>query len=121
MKLMTKAIEKRFEKTGRQEGINDPVCIAKFFCPWNYWTWYATEYDSESKNFFGVVYGHEIEWGYFNLDELQSVKGDGFSAGLGIERDRLFDSGTYHVQTTNDECRNISIVRVDGSTYHELG
>jgi hypothetical protein len=38
--------------------------------------------------FFGLVEGHEKELGYFNLSELQSVKGP---FGLKIERDMHFD------------------------------
>ena len=34
--------------------------------------------------FFGVVRGFELEWGYFALEELQSVRGP---LGLAIERD----------------------------------
>ena len=37
---------------------------------------------------FGLVDGHEREFGYFSLPELESVKGP---LGLPIERDRFFD------------------------------
>jgi|TARA_R110000803_G_C11790991_1_gene298028 hypothetical protein len=88
MKLLTKAIVNKFDKVGSQEEIKDPVVIAKFFTPWSNWTWFATEYDPERKIFFGMVHGHEKEWGYFSLDELVEVKGP---FGLGIERDMMFD------------------------------
>jgi hypothetical protein len=87
MKLLTKEIEERFKKTGSQENIEDPEIVAKFFNPTGSWTWYATEYDHNTKTFFGLVDGYEKEWGYFSLEELESVKG---SFGLGIERDRYF-------------------------------
>tara|TARA_R110002012_G_scaffold124141_2_gene275035 strand:- start:174 stop:485 length:312 start_codon:yes stop_codon:yes gene_type:complete len=88
MKLLTKAILDKFEKVGSQEEVKDPVVIAKFFTPWSHWTWFATEYDPDSKLFFGLVEGHENEWGYFSFDELASLKGP---FNLGIERDMMFD------------------------------
>jgi len=82
MKLLTKEIEERFKKIGSQENIKDPQIIVKFFS--GSWTWYATEYDQDTKTFFGLVEGHDTELGYFSLEELESVKGP---LGLGIERD----------------------------------
>ena len=91
MQLLTKELLKRFEKVGRQEDVNDPIVIAKFFNPAGAGTWYATEYDPSLKEFFGYVsiFGDwNDEWGYFSLDELESFKG---TFGLGIERDLYFE------------------------------
>jgi len=55
MKLLTKELLKRFEKVGRQEDAKDPIVIAKFFNPTGAGTWLATEYDPNSKEFFGFV------------------------------------------------------------------
>ncbi len=87
MKLLTKEIEDKFKSIGSQENLDDPVIVAKFFDPTGSWTWYATEYNPKDKIFFGLVHGHEKEWGYFSLQELESFKG---LFGLGIERDRHF-------------------------------
>ena len=87
MQLLTKEIEDRFKKIGSQENADDPEIVVKFFDPTGSWTWYATEYDPKNKTFFGLVDGHEKEWGYFSLEELKSVKG---LFGLGIERDLHF-------------------------------
>lgn len=87
MKLMTKELEARFKKTGSQDGIDNPVVIAKYFNPIGIGTWYATEYDPDTKTFFGYVslFGdHNDEWGYFTLAELEEFIG---KMGLGIERD----------------------------------
>jgi hypothetical protein len=87
MKLMTKELERRFAQVGSQEEVKDPLVIAKFFNPTGAGTWYATEYDPKDKTFFGYVsiFGDwNDEWGYFSLEELESIKG---SFGLGIERD----------------------------------
>ena len=87
MKLMTKALEKRFAQVGCQESVKDPIVIAKYFYPMGAATWYATEYDPEHRLFFGYVslFGdHNDEWGYFSLAELESFTG---RFGLGIERD----------------------------------
>ena len=90
MKLLTKALLKRFAQVGRQENSKDPIVIAKFFNPTGAGTWYATEYDPKDRIFFGYVsiFGDwNDEWGYFSLDELKSFKG---RFGLGIERDLYF-------------------------------
>lgn len=87
MKLMTKELEKRFAEVGRQENIEDPIVVAKYFNPCGAGTWWATEYYPEDKLFFGYVsiFGdHCDEWGYFSLDEFETLK---LPFGLGIERD----------------------------------
>lgn len=99
MKLLTKALRKRFEQIGRQEDSSDPIVICKFFDPCGSWTWYATEFDGDD-TFFGYVVGFEKEWGYFSLSELESVTktiqfvmnthDNSFKAVLPIERDLYF-------------------------------
>ena len=87
MKLLTAELEKRFAVVGSQEDIENPVIVAKFFDPMGPGTWYATEYDPQTKTFFGYVsiFGDwNDEWGYFSLKELESYCGP---FGLGIERD----------------------------------
>ena len=90
MKLLTKEIETKLPKLYETEGIEleDKVLQVKFFTPWSNWTWYGAEYNPETKEFFGYVQGLEDEWGYFNLGELEEIKGP---YGLGIERDMYFD------------------------------
>lgn len=94
MKLMTKEIERRLPKlysTAKQE---NPQIIVKFFCPWNQWTWFATEGEKQADGdwlFFGMVHGFEHELGNFTLSELESVTGPG---GLKIERDMWFNGKT---------------------------
>jgi DUF2958 family protein len=91
MQLMTKELERRFAQVGSQEGIRDPLVIAKFFHPIGPATWWATEYDPDERMFFGFVtlgLGETCdEWGPFALDDLESVRGP---LGLGIERDRFW-------------------------------
>ena len=90
MKLLTKALEKRFAQVGRQEDSKDPIVIARFFNPTGAGTWYATEFDPKDRVFFGYVsiFGDwNDEWGSFSLDELEAYTG---TFGLGIERDRYF-------------------------------
>lgn len=92
MKLLTNELIKRFEQVGSQEKIPtaDKIIIAKFFNPTGIGTWYATEYDPESQEFFGYasLFGdHNDEWGYFSLAELSEYRG---KFGLGIERDLYF-------------------------------
>ena len=88
MKLLTKKLINKFNKIGSQENIEDPIIVAKFFHPFSNYTWYATEYNNETKMFFGMVHGHEKELGYFSLDELSSLK----VGGLPVERDLYFSN-----------------------------
>jgi len=62
----------------------DALAVVKYFTPDADWTWFATEYDPESRMFFGLVDGFERELGYFSLDELEQLRGP---LGLPIERD----------------------------------
>ena len=87
MELLTKEIEQKLPKLYSQDGNPDARVYVKFFSPLHRWTWYATEYDAESKMFFGWVDLGCPELGYFSLEELQSYIGP---LGLGIERDILF-------------------------------
>ena len=88
MELLTKEIRAKLPKLYATEKTPpaEKVCIVKFFQPWGSWTWYAVEFDARDR-FFGLVDGFELEWGYFSLRELKSVKGPW---GLTIERDLYF-------------------------------
>ena len=88
MKLLTKEIQNKLPALYSQDGKGDEaIAQVKFFTPDSNWTWFASEYDPETKTFFGLVSGMETELGYFNLDELSSVRGP---MGLPIERDMYF-------------------------------
>ena len=118
MKLMTKEIGGLFKKIGKQEKVDDPIVVVKFFNPSGPGTWLATEliylirnkdedgdleveaskidqfkdYEVVDMLFFGYVsiFGdHNDEWGYFKLSELESLKCPPF--GMGIERDFYFN------------------------------
>jgi hypothetical protein len=83
MKLLTKELEAKLPRLYK----GTQIAYVKFFTPWSNWTWYACEYDPEEKVFFGYVEGLEKEWGYFSLQELESVRGPW---GLKVERDMYF-------------------------------
>lgn len=94
MKLMTKEILNKIPNLYAQDGKGDEAVVyVKFFNPVGEATWYATEYDPETKTFFGWVelFQGEGELGYFTLDDLESVK---LSFGMGIERDCYFGNPT---------------------------
>lgn len=84
-KLLTKALEKALPPLYASDGTPtaDQVAVVKFFTPASSWTWYAIEYDPESRTFYGLVDGQECEYGYFSLDELESLGGT-------INRDMYF-------------------------------
>lgn len=92
MKLLTKEILKRLPARYAQDGKGDDAIVyVKFFTPDSSWTWYATEYDPEDREFFGYVVGPSPELGYFSLDELEAARGP---MGLPIERDLYFEPTT---------------------------
>ena len=92
MQLVTKTLEKVFEKFPlySQDGkpINEKKVLCKFFTPWGANTWIVTEASRNEEtpgdwDFFGVVtLGYEWEWGYFSLSELQGIRGQ---FGMGVE------------------------------------
>ncbi|KKL89528.1 hypothetical protein LCGC14_1913760 [marine sediment metagenome] len=94
MKMLTKANRKALPKlyTNEEKPLSEAMAVVKFFTPWTYWTWYASEgepvLDDQGNEidfkFFGLVDGHEMELGYFLLSELESMAG---RFGLKIERD----------------------------------
>jgi len=88
MKLMTKEIEGKIPALySTEEAPFSPRVYVKFFHPLSNWTWYATEYDPATGDFFGLIDGDYKELGGFNLKELESVS----VMGLGIERDLHWD------------------------------
>ena len=91
MKMMTKEIENRIPGLGETDEMGMLARVhVKFFSPWSNWTWYATEYDPVERRFFGYVKGAYSEWGYFSLDELESVD---ISPGVpAVERDKAWNS-----------------------------
>ena len=114
MKLMTKEIIRNLPGLREQEGKGDEAIVhIKFFTPDADWTWYVTEGNpivvrngeqvEITKNdlqddeqivdwmFFGLVYGFEMEWGYFTLSQLQQIRG---CARLPVERDMHFGNPT---------------------------
>jgi hypothetical protein len=85
--------------SGEEKGRH--ACSGEVFTPDAGWTWYASEgsyvdedgyYDTDKPKvdyiMFGLVSGLEVEYGYFSLRELESVRG---SLGLPIERDLYFE------------------------------
>ena len=92
-KLLTKALEKKLPPLYAQEKKGDnAIAYAKFFSPYSNWTWYATEYDPETRTFFGLIFGLETELGYFSLDEMEEVRGP--AGAQGIERDAYYKPQT---------------------------
>ena len=94
MKLMTKEIEKRLPELGSQESVPNPKIIVKFFTPWSNWSWFVYEGEKQADGdwlFFGMVYGHEKELGYFRLKQLEGLRGP--KMGLRVERDLYFGYG----------------------------
>jgi hypothetical protein len=92
MTLLTNEIRHtlpRLYKT-KNTPLKDKVAVAKFFNPCGSWTWFAVEGEATEEGdfeFWGLVQGHEAEWGYFRLSELTAFRGQ---LGLPLERDLYF-------------------------------
>ncbi len=86
MELLPSQIRAQIPLLYATEHDTDPIVQCKLFCPWNRWTWFVTEFDTED-TLFCWVYGDEPEWGYTSLLELESIQGP---YGLRIERDLYF-------------------------------
>lgn len=97
MKLMTKELEKKFEKypLGSQEGLMEEAeVVVKYFNPYGAGTWLITEGEKQENGdwlLFGYCHIIEWEWGYVMLSELESVKVPPF--GLPIEREMYGTGG----------------------------
>jgi len=93
MKLFPKEIRETVPDLYAQDGKGGKAVVnVKFFAPSSSWTWYVVGgepmLDESGKEqdfrFFGLVDGHEKEFGDFLLSELEEVRGP---MGLPIERD----------------------------------
>ncbi len=97
MELLTEKIRNQIPELTSQEELDDPVVYVKFFTRWSNRIWLATEgepvFDASGKErdfeFFGLIHGHEVEWGSWTLNELLSLKDS--SGRLGVSRDPHFD------------------------------
>jgi hypothetical protein len=88
-KLITKAIARKIPALYAQDGQGmGAIAHLKLFTPDASWTWYVTELDPETGECFGLVCGHERELGYFELEDLEALRGP---LGLPVERDRWFE------------------------------
>ena len=102
MKLLTKAIEKKIpsDKWTLENPDQPQRVYVKYFHPFSDWNWYFTEYNPETKTFFGIVHNNltweqmrDGEYGYTSLDELESIN----ILGCPIERD-LYRDDTQTIQ-----------------------
>lgn len=86
MQLLTAQLLRRFAQVGSQEGKpeGDVIVVAKYFTPDGGFTFYATEYDPELREFFGLVECLAIEFASVPLVQLERMRGP---YGVAIERD----------------------------------
>ncbi len=97
MQLLTAELHSQLPRLYTQKKNKDPTVHLKIFCPWSNWTWFVTEGSVLIAGqfeflFFGYVIGHEEEWGYFALSEMEEMRGPG---GLTLERDLHFRPGPF--------------------------
>lgn len=73
-KLLTKELQKKLPPLYSQDGKKaETVVYGHWFSCLNGWDFYATEYDEETGDMFGFVFGAVPEMGYFNLAELEEI------------------------------------------------
>ena len=53
--------------------VAEKLLILSYKEPNTGWFWYLCEYDEIDKRAFGYVIGHECEWGYFSLEEMEAI------------------------------------------------
>ena len=96
MKLITKEIEKKMERTplySKDGQGQEAKIIVKFFNPVGSGTWLITEAEKQPDGdwlLYGYCHIQEWEWGYVMLSELQNLR---LPWGMKIERD-LYAKGT---------------------------
>ena len=92
MKLLPQQLLKKLPPLYSQPAHEDPeqemVFHVKLFTPWTDWTWYIAEYDPKDDIAWGLVKGHEQEFGPFDMKEIKELRGP---FGLPVERDICFD------------------------------
>jgi hypothetical protein len=81
MKLIPKKVN--IPLIGETENVEDPIVYTKIFHPFSSWRWFVIEYSKKDELCFGLIEGHEVELGYFSLDELKELR----IKGLPVERD----------------------------------
>ena len=86
MELLPRELREKLSAFGAGDMSDDGVALVKFFTPDGGWSWYAAEFDGDDI-FYGVVDGHEVEYGSFSLRELESYRSH---FGNRIERDLYF-------------------------------
>lgn len=86
MKMLTRELEAVLPPLRSTDGKpeEEVMVLAHYFA--SSWDWWVTEYDPETRTFFGLVRGFEIELGYFSLDELEENSCERRPLG-GVERD----------------------------------
>jgi len=105
--LLPPSLEKILPKRYATEKIptNKKIVYAKFFAPNTCWTWFVLEgewnEDNEDYIFFGLVHGFEKEYGYFSLNELESI-GVTSPELCRIERDLYFTPAPLSSITGNE-------------------
>ena len=83
---MPKEIKEQIPSLYTTENQNNPTVFVKLFL--DSWTWYITELSIDGDIAFGyVISPFGVEFGYFSLEEIKSIKG---SLGIGVERDLEF-------------------------------
>ena len=92
-KLLTKELQKKLPPLYSQDGKKaETVVYGHWFSCLNGWDFYATEYDEETGDMFGFVFGAVPEMGYFNLAELEETY---FTPKRAIEIPRIAEAFGY--------------------------
>ncbi len=92
MPLLDEELRSRLPPMYAQEADSEPRVFARWFLPGTCWAWYLIEGEATNDDYrlFGFVRGHESEFGYFLLSELEALRSP---SGARVERDPTFTEG----------------------------
>lgn len=71
--LLDVDLQNSLPKLYEQDKSEMKTLYAKFYHPIYNWEWYPMEYSPLQRLFFGLVGSVDLEYGYFTLDELESI------------------------------------------------
>lgn len=105
--MMTKTLARQLPPLYSTDGQGDAATVRGHWFASNA-DWFATEYDANTGDCFGLVkhHGYEPELGYFNIREFERVNMKPWRLVNGKMRLCLVERDTHWTPRTVGECRN---------------
>lgn len=93
IKLIDEELKRRFKEVWEQILEKKVLVLARFYAPWNDWSWYVAEYYPEHKVCYGFV-SHEDRRAYFSLVQIEDIQ---WPYWVQIQRDTCFGECFFDV------------------------